>query len=161
MSFCCSFLTCAAWHIDTNYFFRSDQVCCRQFFCLSCTLLNAPWLNWHYFPKGVYSCLMVFLMTYERGALTTQWHDLRYFLMASLVPVMSALLTWGSTSGIFLSSLNIFWPASRQTVSCNTPLLSNQKCSSTYDGIGRWQASSSPGLWLKHVALCKAPCQHS
>ena len=39
--------TCAAWYIETDLFLcRFDEVCHKQFCCLSCFLLYDPSLNW-------------------------------------------------------------------------------------------------------------------
>ena len=62
-------------------------------------------------------------MTYVRGALTTQWHDLRYYSMDSIVPAMSV----GSTSGSLHLCLSLFCPASRCTVSSCTYVTSQSK----------------------------------
>ena len=52
---------------------------------------------------------------------------LRYFSMDSVVPAMSTLLILGSTSGFLYSSLSLFCPTSRQTVSSCTPVTSQSK----------------------------------
>ena len=64
---------------------------------------------------------------YARGALTTPQCDLRLSLMDSIVPVISTLLTLGSTSGSLYSSLILFCHASRCTVSSCTTITSQPK----------------------------------
>ena len=65
---------------------------------------------------------MVFLITYARGALTTPQHDSTYSLMVSIIPAILVLSTLGSTSGSLYSSLSLFCPASRCTLSSLIPI---------------------------------------
>ena len=67
------------------------------------------------------------LITYERGDCITPQHDLRYSLMASIVPTISDLLILGRMSGFLYLPSNFFFPASSCTVSSHSPVTSQAK----------------------------------
>ena len=70
---------------------------------------------------------MFVLITYASNVLTTPKHDLRYYLMNSIIPAISELLILGNMSGSFYSSSSFFCSASRCTVSSCFPIIFQSK----------------------------------
>ena len=110
MPLCHLFLAYSALHMDADlYLYQSDQVCHKQFHCLSGVLLFIHVFRQVGHPGNhliVRSCIpriiTIILDCHAAGeAVVMPQHDMRYSLMACFVPAISALLTLGSTSVSF------------------------------------------------------------
>ena len=98
---------------------------------------------------------MVFLMTYARDALMTTWCDQWYSSINFIINSMSALLTLGSLFGSLYSSLSIFCPVSRHTVSTHTLIVSQSKVH-----LHQWWNRKTTGFrlsWAISVPLAFLP----
>ena len=95
---------------------------------------------------------MFFLILYARVILSTPWHHLRYSLIDSIAPAISALLRSCSMSEFFYSCLNLFWPPSRCTVSSHTPVTYQSKVH-----LPQWwkrKTASFTFSWAKTKSCC-------
>lgn len=95
-----------------------------------------------------------FMMIKMIVAFSLPWSDLRYFLMASIILAMLALLSLAACLWLCFHPLDI-----SDLYACRLSLLAlsyfpNLWCITTWDKIRRWLPLDHTVQWLKSVTLC-------